>query len=198
MTALQTSAVMIFGGLLAAAGVLLLVFTRTPGANRIKAFGVEFELSTPALVVFLAGCALVIAPFVVGPREEIGGGGGGRASVVALGTGRLTCSGGARFSLSILKSTVADGVRTVPVRIQNPDQKDSVAIISSELTIADQTGAQLEPLKLTWDPPFRLDATNSYEGRIELEVDPERPLNEITVQTTPNGNCDSLAARARL
>lgn len=158
----------------------------------------EFELSTPALVVFLAGCALVIAPFVVGPREETGGGGGGggRASVVALGTGRLTCRGGERFSLSILKSTVADGVRTVPVRIQNPDQKDSVTIYSNKLTIADQTGAQLEPLKLTWDPPFELDATNSYEGRIELQVDPERPLNEITVQTTPNGNCDSLAARA--
>jgi len=55
--------VMVFGALLALAGLALLVFRRDQGQNKIRVLGQEFEISTPALVVFLAGCAIFVIPF---------------------------------------------------------------------------------------------------------------------------------------
>jgi hypothetical protein len=70
MTASQATAVMIFGGVLAVVGVLLLIFKRTDGANRVSALGIDFELSTPALVVLLVGCAMMVAPSIIGQKDE--------------------------------------------------------------------------------------------------------------------------------
>jgi hypothetical protein len=55
--------VMVFGALLALAGLLLLVFRKDHGQNKIRVLGQEFEISTPALVVFLAGCVIFVIPF---------------------------------------------------------------------------------------------------------------------------------------
>ena len=56
---------LIFGTVLAIAGIVLLFLKRENGQNRIKFFGQEFQLSTPALVVFLVGCAIFIMPFFI-------------------------------------------------------------------------------------------------------------------------------------
>lgn len=73
-------AIMAFGALVAVAGIALMLYAKGEGANRVRAFGFEFELSTPALVVFLAGCALVVAPLFIVPDERgptsVGGQGG--------------------------------------------------------------------------------------------------------------------------
>src|SRR5262249_47796635 len=62
MTVSLYALVMTFGALVAAAGLVLLFIRQEQGKNRIKILGQEFQISTPALVVFLAGCALVIMP----------------------------------------------------------------------------------------------------------------------------------------
>src|SRR5262249_8020080 len=60
MTVSLYALVMTFGALVAAAGLVLLFIRQEQGKNRIKILGQEFQISTPALVVFLAGFALVI------------------------------------------------------------------------------------------------------------------------------------------
>jgi hypothetical protein len=65
MTPLQQSLVMGFGALVVVASVALLFFRSDVGNSRIKIVGQEFEISTPALVVFLAGCGIFVLPFFV-------------------------------------------------------------------------------------------------------------------------------------
>ena len=55
--------VMGFGMMLALAGLLLFVFRKEEGNNRVKVLGQEVELSKPALVILICGCAMVIAAF---------------------------------------------------------------------------------------------------------------------------------------
>jgi len=62
MTVSLYALVMTFGALVAAAGLVLLFIRQEQGQNKIRILGQEFQISTPALVVFLAGCALVIMP----------------------------------------------------------------------------------------------------------------------------------------
>jgi hypothetical protein len=62
--------VMVFGAFLAVAGLFLLVLRKEQGQNRIRLFGQQFQVSTPALVVFLAGCAIFILPFAIPSRNE--------------------------------------------------------------------------------------------------------------------------------
>jgi len=52
--------IMGFGMALALAGLLLFVFRQEKGTNRVKLLGQEFVLSTPALVIFISGCAVVV------------------------------------------------------------------------------------------------------------------------------------------
>src|SRR5438093_12205935 len=57
--------VMVFGAVIASAGLLLLFLRKEQAQNKIKLFGQEFAISTPALVVFLAGCAVFVMPLVI-------------------------------------------------------------------------------------------------------------------------------------
>jgi hypothetical protein len=66
----QVAIVMSFGVLVAAAGLALLFFRKEQGENRIKLFGQEFQISTPALVVFLVGCSIFILPSVIQMQNE--------------------------------------------------------------------------------------------------------------------------------
>jgi hypothetical protein len=56
--------VMAFGALIASAGLVLLFLRKEQAQNKIKLLGQEFEISTPALVVFLAGCTVFVMPLV--------------------------------------------------------------------------------------------------------------------------------------
>ena len=56
--------VMIFGALIAAVGVLLLFLRQESGRTTIRIVGQEFEISTPALVVFLCGCVIFVLPLL--------------------------------------------------------------------------------------------------------------------------------------
>jgi hypothetical protein len=66
----QAAIVTLFGAIVAAFGLALLYFRREQAENRIKLFGQEFQISTPALVVFLVGCAIFILPVVVHMPNE--------------------------------------------------------------------------------------------------------------------------------
>jgi hypothetical protein len=61
----QVGIVMSFGVLVAVAGLALLFFRKEQAENRIKLFGQEFQISTPALVVFLVGCSIFTLPSVI-------------------------------------------------------------------------------------------------------------------------------------
>jgi hypothetical protein len=71
MTNIQMAVVMAFGALIAVAGLWLLFTKNESGANRLKILGQEFEISTPALVVFLVGSAIFVLPFFL-PRLQNG------------------------------------------------------------------------------------------------------------------------------
>jgi hypothetical protein len=62
--------VMMFGAVIAAVGVLLLFLRQESGRNTIKIVGQEFEISTPALVVFLCGCVIFVLP-LLRPMEAL-------------------------------------------------------------------------------------------------------------------------------
>jgi hypothetical protein len=62
MTDVQKIVVMAFGALIAIAGLWLLFTKNEAGANRLKILGQEFEISTPALVVFIVGSAIFVLP----------------------------------------------------------------------------------------------------------------------------------------
>jgi hypothetical protein len=66
----QVAVVMLFGALVAAAGLALLFFRREQGENIIRLFGQEFRISTPALVVFLVGCFIFILPSVIQMQNQ--------------------------------------------------------------------------------------------------------------------------------
>ena len=66
----QHAIVMVFGALLAIAGIVLLVIRNDQAQNKIKLLGQEFQISTPALVVFLAGCGVFILPLVMPSKNE--------------------------------------------------------------------------------------------------------------------------------
>lgn len=67
MTGVQQFVVMSFGAVVALAGLWLLFVRKEGATNRIKVLGQEFELSTPALIVFLVGSGIFIMPFFVSP-----------------------------------------------------------------------------------------------------------------------------------
>ena len=62
--------VMMFGAVTAAAGLVLMVLRQEGGRNTIKIMGQEFEISTPALVVFLSGCLIFALP-LLRPSETL-------------------------------------------------------------------------------------------------------------------------------
>jgi hypothetical protein len=51
-----------FGGLLAVAGIILLLSNKVRGSTRLKAFGIEIETAAPAFLILLLGCALFVLP----------------------------------------------------------------------------------------------------------------------------------------
>jgi hypothetical protein len=65
MVITQVAIVMAFGALVAVAGLALLYFRKEQAENRIRLFGQEFQISTPALVVFMVGCGVFILPSVI-------------------------------------------------------------------------------------------------------------------------------------
>jgi hypothetical protein len=65
MSDTEKLAIMIFGAVLAIAGLIMLFRGGKESRNVIKAFGAEFELSSSGVVVFLVGAALFVAPFFI-------------------------------------------------------------------------------------------------------------------------------------
>ncbi len=65
---LQTM-VMAFGAVIAIAGLVLLFLRKEQADSKVKLLGQEFEISTPALVVFLAGCFVFVMPLVIPIRN---------------------------------------------------------------------------------------------------------------------------------
>ncbi len=70
MTSTQQTVVMVFGALIALAGLVFYFYRKEEGKNRVQVLGQEFEVSTPALVIFLAGCLIFVLPFVVPASAE--------------------------------------------------------------------------------------------------------------------------------
>src|SRR6266581_164162 len=70
MAITQNAIVMVFGALVASAGLILLSLQKDRGENKIKLFGQEFQLSTPALVVFLAGCSVFVMPLAIHTENQ--------------------------------------------------------------------------------------------------------------------------------
>jgi hypothetical protein len=66
----QYAMVMVFGALVAGAGLVLLVLRNEQAENKIKLFGQEFQISTPALVVFLVGSAVFITPVIIPAHDQ--------------------------------------------------------------------------------------------------------------------------------
>jgi hypothetical protein len=67
----QYAMVMVFGALVAGAGLVLLVVRNEHAENKIKLFGQEFQISTPALVVFLVGCGIFITPVLAPTHDQL-------------------------------------------------------------------------------------------------------------------------------
>jgi hypothetical protein len=72
MTPNQQIAVMVLGGLIVVASLLLLFLKKEEGQNRIKVWGQELEISTPSLVVFLAGCGIFVLPLFLPVQHPTG------------------------------------------------------------------------------------------------------------------------------
>jgi hypothetical protein len=74
------------GTILILAGLALIVLRRDSGANQVKLWNLEVNLSTPALLVLIAGCGLFALPLFVPHRDSAwmifpaSGGGSGSAS----------------------------------------------------------------------------------------------------------------------
>jgi hypothetical protein len=60
-----------FGVIVTLIGIVLFSRSRTEGKNRIKMLGVEAELSTPSLVIFVLGVFLTVFPWVHSSGEPI-------------------------------------------------------------------------------------------------------------------------------
>ena len=61
---------MVFGALVACAGLVLLYLRKEQARNRIRLFGQDFQISTPDLVVFLAGCGIFVIPLLVSIKND--------------------------------------------------------------------------------------------------------------------------------
>ena|SRR5215468_6172133 len=70
MVITQIALLMAFGALVAVVALALLYFRKEQAENRIKLFGQEFQISTPALVVFLVGCAILILPSIMQMQSQ--------------------------------------------------------------------------------------------------------------------------------
>jgi hypothetical protein len=71
MTEVQQIVTMVFGAAVAMAGIALMLFGRSVSSrNHVKVLGLEFEISTPALAVFLVGSALFVLPHFL-PHADI-------------------------------------------------------------------------------------------------------------------------------
>jgi len=98
MVITQLALLMAFGALVAVAGLALLYFRKEQAENKIKLLGQEFQISTPALVVFLVGCGIFVLPSVMQvqsqtiysftwPWQHNGGGGNGGPPGVVITSG---------------------------------------------------------------------------------------------------------------
>ena len=65
MTSVAQWVAMIFGIVMAFIGLILFFFRPEEGKNRIKLFGLEFEISKSALIIFLVGCGVFAMPFLL-------------------------------------------------------------------------------------------------------------------------------------
>jgi hypothetical protein len=65
MNDLQILVTMILGALLVLVAVWLITMRRDPAHNKVRLFNIELDLSTPGLVVLVAGCGLLLLPAFV-------------------------------------------------------------------------------------------------------------------------------------
>ncbi len=90
MTNLQGGIVMGFGAVIALAGLWLLFTRNEAGANRLKILGQEFEISTPALVVFLVGSAIFVLPVLLPGLQNTSGAPGSNSPIARIFSGALS------------------------------------------------------------------------------------------------------------
>lgn len=206
---------------------MLILYTRTPSSNRLKAFGVEFELSTPALVVFLAGCALLVAPFFV-PQPDVSSAGttsaessaeaGGQTSAATQGVGdagsvrngdvseaaTVVCETGAEVGLEVGVISMAETLVRLSVRLRNLSSEETVSInqyYSPKVT--DAAGGQLKSLPSSgeWDPDD-LEPNSYYGGIIAFRPDegstmPDRVSVRVPERALHN-RCPAVSAELPL
>jgi hypothetical protein len=147
MTPSQQTATMIFGVVLVAAGIVMLVVLKLQGANRIRLLGAEFELSTPSLIVLLAGCGLFLAPFLLdGGRDGQGGTRSSTAKVGAQPTARATtlCGMGEIELEAGPVERLQSNVLRVPVLLHNLTKYELGRLSASDVAITDDAGLQYE------------------------------------------------------
>ena len=65
MKGIEIWVAMTFGIVIAFIGLILFFFRPEEGKNRIKLFGLDFEISKSAIIVFLVGCGVFSMPFVL-------------------------------------------------------------------------------------------------------------------------------------
>ena len=184
-------AVMAFGAVVAVAGIALMFYAKAEGANRIRAFGFEFELSTPALVVFLAGCTLVVAPLFIasdGPGTTSGGSGDeSRAGFKPTVVKTHHCendvvevaAGPARQEANVLQ---------IPIRLRNVG-KGHLNVFNSDPQLVDQDGEQLKLASIPrWDPPQFLSDGAAYSGQVNALLDGKSP-SSVRLKIVVHGNC---------
>jgi hypothetical protein len=71
MTEIEKLAIMGFGAVIAVVGLVMLFRGKSgEGRNVLKAFGAEFELSGPAIVVFLVGAGMFLVPLLLTGRFD--------------------------------------------------------------------------------------------------------------------------------
>jgi len=64
--------VMVVGGLLIAAGVLLFVTGKVAGSNnKIEAFGIKMDVSNPSLILLAAGIGLLLVPRLLPAQRDV-------------------------------------------------------------------------------------------------------------------------------
>jgi hypothetical protein len=207
MTAIQATIVMIFGGAIAVAGILLLFYVKSESATRITIAGFQVELTAPALVVFLGGCALIIAPALLPTTEPpdsefdgANGANGGVSSAPAKSRAAEVCTNGDRYVVEVRDATFVEGIVTVLIRWTNDGEEPVVRVGSSmQATGSDNSGQQLEAAGGRWTPPWQLDPGAHYEGAIEFQAASEHMPAWIRIRVPgANGACQALTLQTAL
>lgn len=204
MTQTQQYVVMVVGILLAVAGVALLFYGRSDvGATSVKVAGVELELSAPAVVVVLAGSALLVAPFLLpvaegattrDPTQPPGVDGAG---LDAGAQASEECDDGLTYTVQAHNARMDGDDALVTLRWTNPGAEvlKRSAYNAPEFVephVSDGDGEQLE-LVDSWEPPRSLGPKRWHEGRLRVKADGDEPPSRLLISVgAPYDECDGV------